>query len=438
MKKTYLLYDKTTLEIAVPDNWSILKPKDPPTIENTESAIKNALINPIGTKPLYEIAKQKDKSQFAVIVISDITRPVPNKEFLPIIIDVLKSAGFADEKIIILIATGMHRPSTEEERIELVGKEILGKYKIIDHRANDKAELVELPTPTRTGTKVSINKWYYNAGLRILTGFIEPHFMAGFSGGRKSICPGLVDLATLKKFHGAKFLSDPNTRTGNLDGNPCHQEALNIAQLVPPDFILNVTINAESKITGVFAGDLEQAHLVGVEFVREAMTVKVDEPFDVVFTSGGGYPLDTTFYQTTKGMGVAGEYLKSGGWVIVASGCRYGIGSDSYRNLMFKYKDYEKFLNDINSTDQVILDQWAFQMHCRVLEKTGYDKLIFITDGISEDELRKCHVTPAKGDNPKDKLNKLINKFSADKTKRIAVIPRGPYIIPTINTSKPI
>ena len=433
MKSTYLSYDKNKLEMRIPDHWAVLTPCDPPVISGLKEKISESLANPIGTDSLLTIASQRDKSKPAVIVVSDITRPVPNKDFLPYILDVLQSAGYSKSGITILIATGMHVPSTVSQRIELLGADIVGNFRIVDHDAKDPSSVVKLPSSTSSGAVVSINADYYHAGLRILTGFIEPHFMAGFSGGRKSICPGIVDLRTLRNFHGSEIMGSPLSRMGKLKGNPCHRESLEVANMLRPDFIFNVTINSESRITGIFAGDMEEAHERGVRFIRETMTVAVESPFDVVLTSGGGYPLDTTFYQSVKGMVAAGLYVRAGGKIIVASSCRGGIGSDSYRKIMARYDDYKVFLRDISSSDETELDQWEFQLHTRVIGKTGYDNLIVITDGISASELRRCHVTPAEdvtGENDVEvQLRKIVDSLKNSKEK-IAVIPRGPYILP--------
>lgn len=433
MKSTWLLYDRTKLNMQIPDSWDILYPEDPPALPDPSAAIEQSLQSPMGSGPLFTIARKSDKTKPVVIVVSDITRCVPNRVIVPVILKVLHDAGYQKEQITILVATGMHRPSTPAERIELLGSEITQNYCIVDHRAEDPESLVELPNRTRSGTIVRVDKTYFNAGLRILTGFIEPHFMAGFSGGRKSICPGLVDLGTLNKFHGAEFLSNPNARLGNLDGNPCHLEALDIANMVRPDFILNVTVDAEGKTTGVFAGDMEAAHAAGVAFVRKTMTIKADRPYDVIFTSGGGYPLDTVFYQSVKGMVAAGEYVKPGGKVIIASGCSAGIGSAAYRDLMFRYTDFKLFLKDIFSTPTTLLDQWEFQVHTRVLKKTDVNGLIMITDHIPVEDLVRCHVTPAQdvvGDVSIQKQLDHLVEFVSKSPLRVAVLPRGPYVLP--------
>ncbi|MFA5865326.1 MAG: nickel-dependent lactate racemase [Phycisphaerae bacterium] len=437
MKSTYLLYDQNPLELKVPDHWSILEPQDPPAIGDLQPAIQSALEKPISADSLLSIAQRADKNKSAVIVISDITRAIPNKNFLPEIVHVLQQAGFEDHKIVILIATGMHRPSTPQERIELLGPQLSEKYRVIDHHADDPKTLTDLPHRTTSGTSVRINSVYYNAGMKILTGFIEPHFMAGFSGGRKTICPGLVDLSTLQQFHGFKILNDPRSRIGNLEANPCHQEALEVARMARPDFIFNVTVNAHGRITGIFAGDLEKAHQSGVEFIRKNMTVRVERPFDVVFTSGGGYPLDTTFYQTGKGMVVAGQYVKPGGKVIIASGCKHGIGSKIFRDILFQYDHYKPFLANISKNDQTQLDQWGLQIQTRVLEKVGLEGLIAVCDNIDVNDLRRCHVTAAEdivgAGNAQDQINRLVDLFAAG-GQSVAVMPRGPYILPDVQT----
>jgi len=437
MNNTYLLYDRDRVELTVPESWTILEPADPPGLTGLESAIQSALENPIGSLPLGKIARSADKSKPAVVVVSDISRAIPYKLFLPSILRTLIEGGYRRDQITILIATGMHRPSTPEERIEILGPQVAGEYRVVDHRADVPETLEDLARPTRSGTRVRINKEYAGAGLRILTGFIEPHFMAGFSGGRKSICPGLVDLGTLQKFHGYTFLSDLHARVGNLEANPCHQESLDVAQIVRPDFIFNVTVNAEGSITGIFAGDLEQAHEAGIAFVRKTMVVRVDQPFDVVFTCGGGYPLDTTFYQTVKGMVLAAEYVRPGGSIVVASGCQHGIGSKAYCDLMFRYRDYREFLTTIAGSDRTELDQWEFQMHARVLAKTGLDGLIMACDRLDREILQKCHVTSACDKvgpgTAADQMKKLVREFAGD-GRRIAIIPRGPYILPEVNS----
>ncbi len=436
MKRTYLLYDRGRLEIQTPDTWEILEPADPAALTDHVNAIGTALEQPIGSKSLAQIACEADKSKPAVIVVSDITRAVPNSLFLPEIIRLLKAGGYPDDRITILIATGMHRPSTAAEHVELLGPQIAKTYRVVDHRADAPETLRDLAHRTRSGTAVRINREYFDAGLRILTGFIEPHFMAGFSGGRKSICPGLVDLGTLQKFHGYTFLSDARAKAGNLEGNPCHQEALDVARMARPDFIVNVTVNAHGQITGVFAGDMERAHEAGVDFVRRTMIVKADRPFDTVITSGGGYPLDTTFYQTVKGMVLANEYVRNGGQIVMVSGCRSGIGSPAYRDIMFRYSDYRDFLRDIAVSPRTELDQWEFQMHARVLAKTGTDGLIMACDHLDADTRRRCHVTPIElhaGSGPAEgQIRRLVDKLAAA-NRRVAVMPRGPYILPEVS-----
>jgi nickel-dependent lactate racemase len=257
--------------------------------------------------------------------------------------------------------------------------------------------------------------------------------MAGYSGGRKSVCPGLVDLTTVQQFHGPELLSHPKTKVGVIEGNPCHRESLDVALAVPPDMIFNVTINATAEITGIFAGDLEQAHLTGAKFVEEHMLIEVPECFDAVFTSGGGYPLDTTFYQAVKGMSAGSDLLGDRGTVIIATCCEEGIGSQEFQDILFEYTDdYDRFLKDIFTADEVRRDQWEIQMRAGILKKTSREGLIVVCDGIETETLRRCTVTPGAevvGDGTAtDQIEKLVAHV-AENTSNVAVIPRGPFII---------
>lgn len=437
MPKTQLLYGKGTLTVEHDDAWDVLRPGHPEVHADQVGAVADALKAPINSPPLDEIARANIGGK-VVIVISDITRPVPNAKILAPVLDVLREAGHADEAITILIATGMHRPSTQEERIELVGAEIAGRYRIFDHHAEAPEEQVLLPEPTASGTRMYVDKEYAEADLKIVTGFIEPHFMAGFSGGRKAVCPGLVNLETIQKFHSPAFLEDPKATFGVLDGNPCHAEAIEVARRVGIDFLVNVTVTTDQDITGVYAGDFEAAHEAGCAAVADEMGIPVAKQYDLVVTCGGGYPLDTTFYQTVKGMCFAEPFVKPGGTMVVASGCAQGIGSDVYVDIMRRYAGgrWRQFIEDINASDRVERDQWEYEMQCRVLRKVDVEGLIVVSDGVDEATLRDCSVTPAKGCGASGRsaqqiLDELIAELRAKmRDASCAIIPTGPYILP--------
>ena len=292
-----LLYGRQGATILLPGNAVILRAEHPPALPHPRQAVREALQNPIGTAGLGQLLARRKPRQVA-ITISDITRPVPNTIILPELLEVLHTQGISDESVTIVIGTGMHRPSTPAELIELVGEEILHRYRVVDHRADDPDSLVRVADDP----PVSINKIFAAADFRIVTGLIEPHFMAGYSGGRKGVCPALVDLQTVQRFHGYATLSDARAVNGNLEGNPCHAESLRIASLVGVDFLVNVAINGRGKICGVYAGEMEAAHQAGITDVQRWTSAVVPHPFDLVITCGGGYPLDQTFYQSVKAM----------------------------------------------------------------------------------------------------------------------------------------
>jgi nickel-dependent lactate racemase len=421
-----LRYGKTGLELNVPSSSVILEPKPIPPLPNPAGAILNALAHPIGSPSLAELVISR-KPRTVAITISDITRPVPNRDFLPGMLDVLNNCGIADSRIVIIIGTGMHRLSTSEERQILVGPDILKRVEIIDHIATDPASLVKVSDEP----PVSICRRFVEADFRIVTGYIEPHFMAGFSGGRKGVCPALADLKTIQRFHGFATLSNPLADNGILDGNPCHEISLSIARKVGVDFLFNVTITQDRKIAGIYCGDMEKAHLAGCEEIAELGSVAVTYPFDLVVTCGGGFPLDQTFYQTVKGMCCALPALNKNSTLLVVSHCGEGIGSKTYSELMLWYKnDWRRFISDIaRNSNETQLDQWEYQMQARVLDLIGMEKLLFASDGIPRHVQQDISVTPVGGDGDvQARAQWAIDEFVAkQRNGRVAVIPDGPY-----------
>lgn len=441
MLQSYVLYDRGQIDLHLPDGTACLVPDDPPVQDDPQAAVRDALARPIGCEAMIELARRADHGGTAIIVISDITRPVPNSLFVPIIIEQLEQAGFESSHIRILIATGMHRPSTADERDELLGPEIARRYTVIDHRADDPDEVVRLDSRTRAGTAVCVNRHYQQASFSVVTGFIEPHFMAGFSGGRKGICPGLVDLATIEKFHGYAFLADPHARMGCLDGNPCHAEALDVARAAGCDFLVNVTTDRHKRVCGVFAGDLEQAHQAGVQQVRQHMTVRTDCLYDTVITCNGGYPLDVNYYQCGKGQVAASMFVKPGGRIICAAACSQGIGSDSYRDIMFRYQGrWREFLADIASSDTTELDQWGFQVQAQLFDRlAGKEGFIVVSDGLSDEDIIRSSAVPAShlvgSDTPARQLQMLVDMYAEQGS--MAILPHGPYLLPQSPSTQP-
>src|ERR1035437_10360626 len=262
-QQVHLLYGREGMTVRVPANAAVLRGADPPPLAKPGETLHDALRRPIGSASLAElVAKKKPKT--VAITISDITRPVPNKVILPALLDVLNAQGIADKQVTIIVGTGMHRPSTAAEKVELVGQGILDRCRIVDHRAEDRSTVVKVSD----NPLVSVNKIFVESDFRIVTGLIEPHFMAGYSGGRKGICPALVDLETVQRFHGHRVMGDMRSASGILEGNPCHAESLRVARLVGCDFLVNVAINGQRQVAGVYAGEMEAAHAVGAADVE--------------------------------------------------------------------------------------------------------------------------------------------------------------------------
>jgi nickel-dependent lactate racemase len=424
-KTVKMLYGREGMALAVPDSAAVLEGKTIPVLADPPAAVKAALAAPIGGKGLAQIVAAKKPATVA-ITISDITRPVPNRIFLPPLLDVLNAAGVSDRQIVVIIGTGMHRPSMAQEREIMLGGDLLRRLEVIDHRAEDPATLVKVSE----NPPVSVCRRFAEASLRIVTGYIEPHFMAGFSGGRKGVCPALVDLSTVQRFHGYATLSHPKADNGILAGNPCHEIALKVAQAVGVDFLLNVALTRDRRIAGVYCGDLEQAHLAGCRDVEDWTSATIDGPFDLVVTNGGGFPLDQTFYQTVKGMCTALPALGESSTLLIASHCGEQLGSAAYTELMLRYdNNWRTFLTDIASSHETKLDQWEFQMQAKVLARISQERLLFVSDGLAAETQKHIAVTSILGPgNAQQRAQKAIDSFLVARPDgRIAIIPDGPY-----------
>ena len=442
--RVLMRYGRHGLPLTVPASADILEPSaPPPALPDPHAAIAAALNSPIGSAPFDQLIRRllADKpSPRVAITISDITRPVPNRLFLPPMLDRLNRCGIADDRIVIIIGTGLHRRSTADEHAELVGPQVLARgIEIIDHDAHDASTLVALPASAAAGAgvdQVRVCRRFAEADFRIVTGFIEPHFMAGFSGGRKGVCPALVDLATVQAFHGYRTLDDSRAEAGLLQGNPCHDISLAIARRVGVDFLLNVALSPDKQIAAVYAGDLEAAHAAGCRDVARWTQVRVQQPYDLVVTSGGGYPLDLTYYQTVKGMVAALPALGSVSTLLVVSQCAEGLGSPAFADLVLRYGTrWQEFLTHASHPCSTVEhDQWQFQMQTRVLKRIGVDRLWLTCDGLLPEHRCGLAVTatgPA-ASTAANQAQAAIDKFIRQNPQaRIAIIPDGPYTMLT-------
>ena len=431
--KLTLDYGKTGLEVTLPKDRFLVPPlsiREAEPIADPTVALGAALASPIGTAPLAELARGK---KTACVVICDITRPVPNKVLLPPILRTLEAAGVPRTGITILIATGLHRPNEGEELVELVGADIARDYNCVNHHGKAKDEHDFLGTTDR-GVPIWIDNRYTRAELKITTGLIEPHLMAGYSGGRKLICPGIAGLETVKVWHGPAFLEHPKADAGSLIGNPVHEENTKIALQTGCDFIVNVCIDGKRRITGLWAGDMIRAWETGVEFCRELVKAGVPRPAEVVVTSCAGYPLDTTWYQAVKGLTGALPIVKEGGCIVLAASLTEGLGSPEFVKHLKEYRDagrYKSFVRGAGTgassmhPNHCEMDEWQLVMLQKVLAKC---QVKVVTDGLSAEILRECQVTPATS------VESAVADSLAEygPAARIAVIPKGPYVLPYV------
>ncbi len=381
----------------------------------------NACAIPSALRRLAELAKGRKS---ACILICDFTRPVPNKLILPPMLHILEEQGIPRDEILILIATGLHRPNQGNELEEMVGPDIVKHYRIENHfgkRLRDHEFLGVTPN----GVPAYIDKRFTQADLKITTGLIEPHLMAGYSGGRKVICPGIAALETVKIWHGPKFLEHPKADCGILDGNPVHEENTRIAKMAGCDFIVNVAIDGQRRITWVGAGDMEKAWLEGVRFVENVVRVGVLEPMDIVVTSSAGYPLDATWYQAIKGLTGCLPIVKQGGTIVLAASLTEGVGSPEFAHLIADNPDLPAFIQRILGKDYFVMDQWQLEEFVKVVKRC---KVKVVTKGLSPETLRQCHVEPASS--VEQAVADCLNEYGADA--KIAVIPKGPYVLPYV------
>lgn len=419
--KIDIAYGKEGLNIDVPDKnlVKVLGMTEKPVIPNPQEETLRKIDSPIGTQPLSELAKGK---KTACIVICDITRPVPNTTIVPPIIQVLENAGIKSEDITILIATGIHRPNEGEELITLLGEEIPKKYCVVNHLSRELDTHEYLGETPRYKAPIYIDKTFLKADLRITTGLIEPHLIAGYSGGRKLVVPGVSAFETLKVMHGFECMGYEKNVEGVIEGNLFHQEILYVARLARVDFIVNVTLNEHREITGIFTGELDKAHMEGVKFMSTQCKDTVDEPVDAVITTSAGYPLDLTFYQAVKGMTAAQGILKEGGVLIIAAKMAEGVGSPEFTKLILETETVDEFLENARKPENLVLDQWQFQKFCHVLK--NHEVWLYSDGSIDRETQAKLFVTPL--ESVEEGIERVKARFGENAA--IAVIPEGPYV----------
>ncbi|MFH1756579.1 MAG: nickel-dependent lactate racemase [Pseudomonadota bacterium] len=391
-KKIEVEFSGGPLTVSVPRDCVVMTMKKAEALPDPAKEIAKALDEPLGGLSWEKIVQGKGKPADELrvaITVSDITRPVPyqgENGILPPLLQKLRALGVRKKNIRIIVGTGTHRASTPREKVEMLGKEIVSTYEIKDHDCEDEASLIRVGK-TPTGTEVFLNKSFYEADLKIATGLTESHFMAGASGGRKAICPGLVDLRTIQKFHSPDFLESANATNLILAGNPCHEEATAIAKAVGVDFTITVTLDKDMRLTGVFAGDLEKVLEEAVRRIKTYVEIAVEEEFDILLTHGGY--VGRNHYQLAKAAVGAIPAVKKDGVIIIAADNRdeEPIGGPEYKTLihLLKLQGAEGYINLLKSPSwKFTKDQWEPEVWGRVLRKVGEKGLVYCTSDISE------------------------------------------------------
>ncbi len=423
--KIHLDYGRQGLDVDLPGENIVgvldLTPAAP--LDDPAQAVRQCLAQPIGTGPLADLARGRKS---ACIVVCDITRPVPNAVVLPPIIETLESCGIPAGRITILIATGTHRPNFGDELAVILGPEVLAKgCAVVNHACDDPATHRFLGT-TPNHVPVSLDTRYLDAELRITCGLIEPHFMAGYSGGRKMVMPGIAALATTQAWHSPRFLEHPLATNGVTRGNPVHEENTLIAGMAPPEMIVDVVLDTSRRITGVFAGEMVRAWEQGVALVRDHVRAAVPAPVDVVVTTSAGWPLDLTYYQTVKGMVGALPIVKPGGHIIIASACTEGTGGADFTRTLLETDDLEALMAGMQRPDwEPIPDQWQVE---ELAKAVRHNPVVCVTEGIPDETMARLFASPAAS--VESAVAAALAVHGPDAS--VAVIPKGPYVIPYV------
>jgi nickel-dependent lactate racemase len=417
-----LAYGRTGLQVEFPDDrTTVIGPTYLPGLADQEGAIRNAIRNPLGGGP--SLRRLVKPGQTVVISVCDITRPMPSKTVLPVLLREL--AHVPNDQITILIAAGTHRPNTPDELDEMLSEDVARTYTVVNHDSFDK-ETLEYVGESSYGIPVWLNRQWLAADVRITTGFVEPHFFAGFSGGPKMVAPGLAGFDTIMQLHNAERIGHPMSKWGIIEGNPIHDAIRDIAAMIGVDFSVDVTINRERKVTSVYAGDLFQAHRAACHAAKSTAMQAVDKPFDIVVTTNSGYPLDLNLYQAVKGMSAAAQVVKDGGTIICAAECSDGIPEHGqFKKLLAMRDSPESLLEMIMSDGHNVHDQWQVQLQAQIqLKADVYLRSSYLT----AEQVQAAHLTPI--ESVEDTVSDALHK--AGSGAHICVLPDGPQTIPYV------
>lgn len=411
-----LKYGKKYLSICLDDNLdvTVVNPKDSPALKDPKAALIQGILSPIGACSLKEMIP---KSGQVGIILNDITRATPSKLILSAILTVLSDVS--NDRITLFVGLGTHRKNTDTELREMFGSEIVDTFRIIQNTSADESTL-EFLGDSSLGHEIWLNRDLVNCELILLTGFIEPHFFAGFSGGGKAIMPGMAGNRTIFNNHGAEMIANPNSVWGITSGNPIYEEILEIAEKVGKTFLVDVAMNSNHEINGVFCGKIRTAHQAGCDFVKQNVMVPVSKQFDIVIGTNSGYPLDLNVYQTVKGISAAARIVKDGGTILIASECSDGIPEHGmFKTLLKDTKSPEVFFEKLREPGFLVQDQWQVQILMQILQKT---KICLYSDRLSDEQIRACHLLPVHS------IEDFCRKEGRGKS--ICIMPEGPLVIP--------
>lgn len=419
--KVELAYGQGNLTIELPESIAtVLHPAAAPGLPDEAAAVRDALEAPLGALPLRQWIRAEDR---VCLLFTDATRATPNERLVPWLCDYLAPL-LPRENLTLVNQTGTHRTSPHEELERHLTPAVVGRYRVVNHDCQCDEDLVRVGT-LRNGAPARLNRRVVEADKRIVTGFIEPHFFAGFSGGPKGLMPGVAALETVVANHGAHHIRHPRATFGITEGNPLWEELRDIAGMAGPSFLVNVTLNEDRQITNVFAGDLIQAHRVGCDFVRKSAMQTVPAPFDIVVTTNSGHPLDLNFYQGVKGISAGARILKDGGLLILACECREGIPNDSPMDRLYREAGGpEGVLARIEEPDFTHPEQWQAQILAQIQRRVE----IQVFSSLAPAALRPFHLEAC------NDIESAVRRRceAVGSGVRVALLPQGPLTIPCL------
>jgi nickel-dependent lactate racemase len=416
-----LAYGTQGLEIEVPEDATVVRPAHHPAVADEVAAVRAALDRPVEGAPLRDLVPERAR---VAISVCDATRAQPRRPMLAAIAQVLDGI-VRPEDVVVLIATGTHGSSSDEQRREMLGDDVLGRWRVVDHDARDAASLRDVGVID--GVPVALNREWLDADVRITTGFVEPHFFAGFSGGPKMVAPGLAALETVLELHSPARIADPRATFAVVEGNPVHDAVRAIAAAIDVTFAVDVLIDGRQRITHAFGGPVLAMHAVACQTAREVAMQPVPGPFDIVITTNSGYPLDRNLYQAVKGISAAASVVVEGGTIICAAECRDGLPEDgNYARLLRSKSSIEAVADHILGAGQTIPDGWQVQVQARAQARAR----VLLRSALSDADVRAAHLDPVA-----DVGSALGDLLARQPGARICILPEGPQTIPYLEAS---